>query len=322
MAKKAKAVSLDLNDIIEKFDGVLQKGSSDIFSYVKIPFGIHPLDRLLGGGIPRKRITLLVGQPNVGKTYLASQVVARVQKAGGKAVWIDAEMSWDARWMAQCGVDIDNIYVAQPVSGEEAFDIIRDVMNVGVDIVVLDSVAGLIPASFRDEDFDYNPIAWQARLVNQSIPRIIPSLKHGTAFVAINQLRASMGRVPMDTMPGGEGQGYFAHFRIEVRRQGWIEEDKNRIGFDMEIFCRKSKVGGEQQRSCVVPFLFSGGFDLLETMLREAMREELIVQSGPWYSIKGVEQKVLGMNGLKDFFLANSEKRKEIEEAVLKNGIT
>ena len=286
----------------------LQKGNSDTFNYTRIPFGIPALDKLTGGGIPKKRMTIMYGPTNVGKSYLASQVVANVQREGGTAAWIDTELSWDSEWVEKCGIDSERMLVSQPTSGEEALETAKELMRSGVDIIVLDSIAGLVPSDVQDNEkgFEFSPMAWQARFVNSSLPRLLPNLKSGSAFIAINQVRSSIGPVALDTMPGGLAQGFFAHFLLQVRRSGWIEEGKgNKVGFDMEVRLRKSKVGGENWSNAVVPFRVDGGIDVLESYLREAIQQKLIIQKGPWYDYEGV--KAMGMNGLKSQFTNNAE---------------
>jgi len=287
------------------------RGDNDIFSFTRIPFGIPVLDRLTGGGIPKKRMTIMYGPTNVGKSYLASQVVVNVQSSGGVAAWIDTELSWDASWMHKCGLDTSQVIVSQPDSGEEAMDIIRELMRAGVDVIVLDSVAGLVPMAVHDEDFSYSPIAWQARFVNSALPKLLPNLKNGSSFIAINQVRSSLGPVALDNMPGGLAQSFFAHFLLQVRRSGWIKEGTVNVGFDMEVRLRKSKVGGENWKSAVVPFRVDGGIDVLESFIREGISRKLIKQSGPWYEYGGT--KVMGMNGIKKFFLENDDSFKELK---------
>ena len=286
----------------------LQKGNSETFNYTRIPFGIPALDKLTGGGIPKKRMTIMYGPTNVGKSYLASQVVANVQREGGTAAWIDTELSWDSAWVEKCGIDSERMLVSQPTSGEEALETAKELMRAGIDIIVLDSIAGLVPSDVQDNEkgFEFSPMAWQARFVNSSLPRLLPNLKSGSAFIAINPVRSSIGPVALDTMPGGLAQGFFAHFLLQVRRSGWIEEGKgNKVGFDMEVRLRKSKVGGENWSNAVVPFRVDGGIDVLESYLREAIQQKLIIQKGPWYDYEGV--KAMGMNGLKSQFINNAE---------------
>jgi len=305
-------------DAIEKLlttNSSLLRGDADAFNYGRIAFNIPALDRLTGGGIPKKRMTIIYGPSNVGKSYLASQVVVRAQQKGEIAAWIDTELSWDAEWMEQCGINTKQILVSQPINGEEAMDITRDLMREGVSVIVLDSIAGLVPTAVQNEDFSYNPIAWQARFVNSSLPKILPNLKFGTAFIAINQMRSSIGPVALDNMPGGLAQTFFAHFLLQVRRKGWIEDKtKTKVGFDMEVRVRKSKVGGEHWKSAIVPFRVEGGIDILESFIREGISKKLIIQAGPWYSF-GTD-KVMGLNNLKVLFSDSPEKFE-----ILKRGV-
>lgn len=293
----------------------LFRGNNTAFDYDRIPFGIPALDTLTGGGIPKKRMTLLYGPTNVGKSYLASQICANAQKQGGTAGWVDTELSWDSDWVAKCGVDAEKILVAQPTNGEEALEIVREMMKAGVDVIVLDSIAGLVPTTVAEEEFSYNPMAWQARFINSALPKLLPNLKHGSALVAINQVRSSLGPVAIDNMPGGLAQTFFSHFLLQVRRSGWIEENKQRVGFDMEIRLRKSKVGGENWRNAIVPFRVAGGIDVLESFIREALDRGLITRAGAWYTYK--EEKAMGLNGLKQIFLDSPDKIEALKSEII-----
>ena len=304
-----------IEQLLSKKDLNLFRGDDKAFAYERIPFGIPALDNLTGGGIPKKRMTLLYGPTNVGKSYLASQIVVNAQSVEGTAGWIDTELSWDAEWMKKCGVNTNRIVVAQPTNGEEAFQIARDMMLVGIDVIVLDSIAGLVPTTVVEEEFSYNPMAWQARFINSSLPKLLPNLKNGSSFVAINQVRSSLGPVAIDNMPGGLAQTFFAHFLLQVRRSGWIEEGKEKVGFDMEVRLRKSKVGGENWKSAIVPFRVSGGIDILESFIREALNKGLIKRTGAWYTYK--EIKAMGLNGLKKVLIENPETIEELKKEVV-----
>ena len=297
---------MTLSEII-KDNPLLHLGSDEIFHYGRIEFEIPPLDKLTGGGIPKKRITIITGPTNVGKSYLASQLVKALQEKGGVAAWIDNEVSWDPQWMAKCGVDCDNIIVAQPTTGEETFDLIKTLMQSKVDLIVLDSIAGIVPAVLQDEDFSYNPMAWQARFMNQSLPKLMPYLKHGAALMAINQVRSSLGPVSLEAMPGGMAQTFFSHFILNVRRRGWIKEKDERIGFDIEVRCRKTKVGGMPYGDCIVPFRLEGGIDMVEHQIRELLNTKRIQKKGAWYKVGDEEKPVQGMNGLRELFQEKPE---------------
>ena len=292
----------------------LFRGNDKEFDYSKIPFDIPALDRLTAGGIAKKRLTLIYGPTNVGKSYLASQICANVLNAGGKAAWIDTELSWDSAWMERCGIDTTKIIVGQPESGEEALEAVRTLLDASFDVVVLDSIAGLVPHKNLDEDFSFNPMAWQARFVNSSLPKILPSLSNGGALVAINQVRSSIGPVALDNMPGGLAQSFFAHALLQVRRKGWIEDNGSKVGFDMEVRLRKTKIGGENWSSALVPFRVDGGIDILESYIREAIGKKLITQAGPWYTYK--EQKYMGLNGIKKIFLEDAALQEELKVSV------
>ena len=300
-----------IKQLLKNKDLNLQLGNSNSFDYGRIPFNIPVLDKLTGGGIPKKRFTLIYGPTNVGKSYLASQVVVNAQKEGGLAAWIDTELSWDSDWMAKCGVDTSSILVSQPTHGEVALETIRALMDNGVDIIVLDSIAGLVPTDMAEKEFGYSPMAWQARFVNSSLPKRLAHLHHGSAFVAINQVRASLGPVALDNMPGGVAQSFFAHFLMQVRRHGWIKENDTNVGFDMEVRLRKTKVGGENWKSAIVPFRVSGGIDVLESYIREGIAQKIISQSGAWYTYK--DTKAMGLNGIKKFFLENEKAFEELK---------
>jgi recombination protein RecA len=282
-----------------------QLGNSNAFTTNRIPFNIPALDKLTGGGIPFKKMTLIYGPTNVGKSYLASQIVVNAQKMGGKAVWIDTELSYDKDWMATCGVDAKKILVSQPTTGEEAMEHVREAMIAGFEVIVLDSIAGLVPANVAAEDFGFSPMAWQARFVNSSFPKLFPHLQNGSAFVAINQVRASMGPVALDNMPAGQGQVFFAHSIMQVQRKGWIEEKEQKVGFNMNIRLRKTKTGGENWDSAIVPFRVEGGIDVLESFIRDGIEAKLITQAGAWYTYGDV--KAMGMNGLKAKFIEDEK---------------
>ena len=303
-----------IEDLLKDKKLNLFRGDDKEFNYSRIPFDIPALDRLTAGGIAKKRLTLIYGPTNVGKSYLASQICANVLNAGGKAAWIDTELSWDSDWMARCGIDTTKIIVGQPESGEEALETVRTLLDASFDVVVLDSIAGLVPHKNLDEDFSFNPMAWQARFVNSSLPKILPSLSNGGALVAINQVRSSIGPVALDNMPGGLAQSFFAHALLQVRRKGWIEDSGVKVGFDMEVRLRKTKIGGENWNSALVPFRVEGGIDVLESYIREAIGKKLITQAGPWYTYK--EQKYMGLNGLKKIFLEDATLKEELKVSV------
>jgi len=295
-------------------------GSDPKFAYQRIEFGIPVLDKLTGGGIPKERLTLIYGPTNVGKSYLATQVAVNAQSNNEKVVWIDTELSWDMAWQEKCGLQLDNALVKQPDTGEEAFEILRTMLNAAkeanIGVIVLDSVAGLVPSQVMDEEFGFNPVAWAARFVNNSLPRLLPSLKEsGCALIMINQVRSSLAPTALDAMPGGLGQTFFSHSLLQVRRRGWIEENKQRVGFDMEVRMRKSKIGGEHWGSAIVPFRVDGGIDRLESFIRDGIEADIIKRAGAWYTFG--DTKSMGMNGLKTAFNEDPNLLSELQKALV-----
>jgi len=296
MAKTKTETSL-IEQLLKGVDG-LTLASDKGFKFDRIPFGIPQLDKLTGGGIPKKRFTLLTGQPSGGKSYLAMKAVESVQKSGGTAVWVDTEMSLDEAWFRKCGVNPDLLLASQPASGEAAIEVVKSVMEAGVDLVVVDSIAGMIPSA-ELSDFDKHPMGWLARFVNDSLSRLMSRLKNGSALVCINQQRSSIGPVAIKEMPGGKGQVYWNHMMLEVRRSGWIEDKKTKTkeGFDMEVTLKKNKTAADHWQKAVVPFRVDGGIDIMESYMREGLAYGHIKQAGAWYEIMG--NKVMGLNGLK-----------------------
>ena len=304
MAKTKTKTEIPLMDqLLKGIDGLTVASDKD-FKFERIPFGIPQLDKLTGGGIPKKRFTLLTGQPSGGKSYLAMKAVESVQKEGGTAVWIDTEMSLDESWFRKCGVNPDLLLASQPESGEAAIAIARECMEAGVDLVVIDSIAGMVPTA-ELVDFDKNPMGWLARFINDSLSRLMSRLKHGSALICINQQRSSIGPVAIKEMPGGKGQVYWNHMMLEVRRAGWIEDKKTKTkeGFDMEVTLKKNKTSADHWSKVVVPFRVDGGIDIMESYMREGLAYGHIKQAGAWYEYQG--NKVMGLNGLKALLLTD-----------------
>ena len=300
MAKTKTEVSL-MDQLLKGVDGLTVASDKD-FKFDRIPFGIPQLDKLTGGGIPKKRFTLLTGQPSGGKSYLAMKAVESVQKAGGTAVWIDTEMSLDESWFRKCGVNPDLLLASQPENGEAAIKIAKECMEAGVDLVVIDSIAGMVPTA-ELLDFDKNPIGWLARFINDSLSRLMSRLKHGSALICINQQRSSIGPVAIKEMPGGKGQVYWNHMMLEVRRAGWLENKKTKTkeGFDMEVTLKKNKTSADHWSKVTVPFRVDGGIDIMESYMREGLAYGHVSQAGAWYEYQG--NKVMGLNGLKALLL-------------------
>jgi len=296
-----------------KKKGLLRAGSDERFRIKRIPFGLADLDKITNGGVPRGRITILTGNYSCGKTFLTQLLVKHAIGLGCTTALVDAERSFDPNWWEQVGIDIGQMMVHQPNDGEQAVDMMADLIRESVDVVVLDSLAGLVPMELLKEA-KHKSVAPQARLINR-LMQIVLTIGSPSAVVCTNQLRSGLGgNFPTDTMPGGKGQEFFASLIVRVHREGWIEEQGRRVGFNMRVVVRKSKVGTPFQE-CILPFLFRGEIDELSLLVERSLEADLITQSGPWYSILGGDN-MMGRNTVIEKIATDSELRRRLEESL------
>ena len=302
---------LEGTDVIEKLlnNGQLMRGDDERLVIHRIPTGLPDLDRILNGGIPRHRITIFVGQYSSGKSFLVQMFLKHCLEQGLQVAYIDTEQTYDPEWWAQIGLPLDKVLVSQPTIGEDGVDIAVALARAGVDVIAIDSLAALVP----HEEFETTEqtaegkegtgsrkkfIGLQARLISK-LMRLLLAVKHNSAIVCVNQLRDAIGGpTPFEVMPGGMAQGFLMSLLIRTQRTGWIEENGKRVGFNIRMVCRKSKVGtpfGE----CELPFLFRGEFDVLSLLIDRGIESGLIEQKGPYYVFKFGEnsgESILGRN--------------------------
>lgn len=310
MAKSKK--HLDLDELVEK--GVIRKGSDERFIIRRIPFGIPVLDETISGGIPRSRITILTGDYSCGKTFLIQLLVKNALEEELQVVYIDAERTYDPIWWEQIGINLDKLLIAQPTTGDEAVNLIDSLAVEGIDVIAVDSLAALVPMEILERKAEEKLIGAQARLINNLMQKML-ALNPSSALVCTNQLRSTLGPGPIDTMPGGKGQMFFTSLILRVHREGWLEDGKgNRIGFNMRVVVRKSKVG-TPWKECTLPFHFRGEIDLLSLLVERALEASIIKQTGPWYSILGGE-KQLGRNTIIDDLQRDEELKKRVQVAL------
>ncbi len=281
-------------------DGRLQRGNDPKFKLQRFSTGIPDLDGILNGGIPRGRITIMSGEYSSGKSLLIQFFMKKALDDGLSVAYVDTEMSYDPVWWQTIGLKLENLFIAQPKTGEEGVDMIMALIKGGVDIIALDSLAGLVPAVEQEAEEKQQFIGGQARLIN-SLFRKILTVEHRSAIVFTNQLRDNIGGgvYAPDKLPGGRGQQFFAHLMLRTRRDGWIDEKGEHVGYNIRIICQKSKVGtpfGE----CKLPFLFRGELDFLSLLVDRAIDGGLVKQAGPWYTITILKdaEAVLGRNTL------------------------
>ena len=295
----AKAKKKTLDDYIK--DGTIVKGNDSSLTIERIPVGFDELDQILNGGIPRHRITVIAGAYSSGKTFLVQLLMKSALDQGLQVAYIDTEQTYDPEWWSTVGLPLDDLLISQPIIGEQAADVAIALVEAGIDIIVIDSLAALVPHEEAEAKAETKFVALQARLISKLI-RMLLSTKHNSAIVCTNQLRDNIGGgpFPTDVMPGGQALGFFSSLIIRTQRSDWIKEDDVRIGFQMKIICRKSKVG-KPFGECTMPFLFRGKIDELTMLLDRAIEGGFIQQRGPWYDIKFGEkdgERIMGKHKL------------------------
>lgn len=277
----------------------------------RISTGEPLLDGVLGGGIPRRGVTLIIGNESTGKTYLCQRIAASAQREGLTVALIDAEYSYDPDWFAKSGVDISKLLHLEPESAESALDTVIELCKAEVDIVIIDSVAALLPEVEDEKNMDEQQVGLQARLVNKFLRKVTRHNKC-TAIIMVNQLRQGIGPYAGVTAPGGRGQHFWSKIRIELKRTDWIwaegQTSKTKgaipIGFYIGVKATKNKTS-PPQLACDIPFYFSGDTDTLLQMVQIAQTYGIITQGGPYYTYK--DQKWLGRPNLLEAFKSDEK---------------
>ena len=256
-----------------------------------ISTGCLQLDMALGvGGLPRGRIIEIYGPESSGKTTVALHVVAEAQKAGGTAAFIDAEHALDPVYAKALGVDIDELYVAQPDNGEQALDICEALVRSGaIDVVVIDSVAALVPKQEIEGDMGDSHVGLQARLMSQALRKLAGVISKTNALaIFINQLREKVGVMygNPEVTTGGKALKFYASVRMDIRKSEPIKDGSNVIGNRTKIKIVKNKVA-PPFRSCTVDMIFGEGISQASSLLELAVEREIIKKAGAWYSYNG-----------------------------------
>lgn len=289
--------------------GQIVRGDDERLDVVRLPIGIKPLDEILGGGLPYGTCTMIVGPESTGKTILAQYIAAAVQKTERPHVlYLDAERSYDRSWWQTSGVDTAKLFVAQPMAGEQLIDLMIAAMKEDAELglVILDSIAAMPPSMIVDNSAERSDVGSHARLVSKMYQKVVEHLP-GRLFVATNQLRENIGGYE-ERYPGGNAPRYYNHVILRTRREGWIKDGEQRVGFNMEVTTRKNKTASPQQ-SCTLPFVFNSQLDLLSIRIDEAIAAGTIVQRTPYYTVTvdGKERKLLGKANLRNFLLENPQ---------------
>jgi recombination protein RecA len=291
-AGKQKALNLVLNQIERSFGkgAIMRLGDATRMRVETIPSGALTLDLALGGGLPKGRVIEIYGPESSGKTTVALHAVAEVQKAGGIAAYVDAEHALDPTYAAALGVDINNLLISQPDTGEAALEIVDQlVRSAAVDIVVIDSVAALVPRAEIEGEMGDAHVGLQARLMSQALRKITGNIgKSGCTVIFINQLRQKIGVTygSPETTTGGNALKFYASVRLDIRRIQTLKKGTEEFGNRVKVKVAKNKVA-PPFRIAEFDIIFGKGVSTLGCVVDLAEETGVIVRKGAWYSYKG-----------------------------------
>ena len=257
----------------------------------RISTGLPNFDKILGGGVPRRSTTIFYGQESSGKTFLAMKAIASAQSEGLECGFVDAEFSFDPDWAEKVGINVKDLYMLQPETGEQALDGALALCKAGVDLVVVDSIAALLPTKEMEGSMEDNTIGQQARMMNQFFRKHGP-VNEKTALIMINQVRAGIGgNYTSDALPAGKGQQFFARIIVQCRR-GKPIQDKGKsfpLGFMMEIKARKNKTAPPLGEASL-PFYYTGQIDMSTLLFQLGVDFGIIERTGAYYSFDGIRE--------------------------------
>ncbi|MEB3295442.1 MAG: recombinase RecA [Synechococcales bacterium] len=291
-AEKQKALNLVLSQIERNFGkgSIMRLGDATQMRVETIPSGALTLDLALGGGVPKGRVIEIYGPESSGKTTVALHAVAEVQKQGGIAAFVDAEHALDPNYAAALGVDIENLLVSQPDTGEAALEIVDQlVRSAAVDIVVIDSVAALVPRAEIEGEMGDSHVGLQARLMSQALRKITGNIgKSGCTVIFLNQLRQKIGVTygSPETTTGGQALKYYASVRLDIRRIQTLKKGNEEYGIRAKVKVAKNKVA-PPFRIAEFDVIFGRGISTLGCLVDLAEETNVIIRKGAWYSYNG-----------------------------------
>ena len=320
-ADRGKAVEAALSNIEKKFGkgSIMRLGEREVSDIPAISTTSISLDAAVGvGGVPRGRIIEIYGPESSGKTTLALHIVAEAQKAGGVAAYIDAEHAMDADYAGKLGVDIDQLLISQPDSGEQALEIAEAlVRSNGVDVIVIDSVAALVPRAELDGEMGDSLPGLQARLMSQALRKLTAIVSQSnTCFIFINQIREKIGVMfgNPETTTGGRALKFYASLRLDIRRIGALKDGDRVVGNRTRVKVAKNKVA-PPFRECEFDIMYGEGISRQGDVLDLAVAQNVIDKSGAWFSYKG-DRLGQGRENAKQALKDNPELLKRIEREV------
>lgn len=309
-------------EVIEKQYGkgsIMKLGDTTAVDVDVIPTGSMTLDMALGvGGIPKGRVVEIYGPESSGKTTVALHIVAEAQKRGGEAAFVDAEHALDPTYAKKLGVDIDNLIVAQPDTGEQGLEIAEALVRSGaLDVIVIDSVAALVPKAEIEGEMGDSHVGLLARLMSQALRKLTGiTSKTGTTVIFINQLREKVGVVygNPETTPGGRALKYFSSVRLDVRKLEAIKNGAEVIGNKTRVKVVKNKVA-PPFKEAEFDILYGQGISKEGNILDVAVNLDIIQKSGAWFSFEG-ERLGQGRDNVRKYMQDNPDFTKDIEEMV------
>jgi len=321
--EKGKALELALQQIEKQFGkgAIMKLGEESARNAIDtIPSGSIALDMALGvGGLPRGRIVEIYGPESSGKTTLSLTIIANAQKLGGSAVFIDAEHALDAAYAQKLGVDIANLHVAQPGTGEEALEIADHLVRSGaVDVVVIDSVAALVPRAEIEGEMGDSHVGLQARLMSQALRKLTGSIsKSKTCVIFINQIRMQIGVMfgSPETTAGGRALKFYASVRLDIRRIATLKEGDVAIGNRTKVKVVKNKVAAPF-REAEFDILYNEGISREGELIDFAVDKNVVQKSGTWFSF-GEERIGQGRENARLFMKEHSDIRAQLEAKLL-----
>ena len=319
--ERTKAIEIAVGQIEKQFGkgAIMRLGSTDIVPQPSISTGAVSIDHALGvGGVPRGRVVEIFGPEASGKTTLALHVIAEAQKVGGMAAFVDAEHALDATYAKALGVNLDDLLVSQPDNGEQALEIVEVlVRSAGVDVIVVDSVAALVPRAEIDGEMGDAQVGLQARLMSKAMRKLTGSVsKSKTCLVFINQLREKIGVMfgNPETTTGGRALKFYSSVRIDIRRIGAIKSGDVVVGGRTRVKIVKNKVA-PPFRLAEFDIMYGEGISHEGDLLDLAVERKIVEKSGTWFSYGG-ERLGQGRENCKNFLRANPDTAAAIEEKV------
>lgn len=320
---KTKALEMAISQIEKSFGkgAIMRLGAGEIAEGIQIiPTGSITLDIATGiGGYPRGRVVEIYGPESSGKTTLALNAIAQAQKTGGTAAFIDAEHALDTNYAAKLGVKVEDLLISQPDTGEQALEVAESLVRSGaVDVVVIDSVAALVPKAEIEGEMGDSLPGLQARLMSQALRKLTAAIsKSLTTVIFINQIRMKIGVMfgSPETTTGGNALKFYSSMRLDIRRIDAIKDNQETIGGRVRVKVVKNKVA-PPFRQAEFDIYFNEGISKAGELVDIGVEKAIIEKSGAWYSYGG-NRIGQGRENAKEFLKSNPEKAKEIEDKII-----